>query len=101
MAGPPTSIPRKTWVSCTIGVSAIATAMSGKPCGWTRPSCLPATRRNRDAKPIGDSHDHGNEAGGMDGAGRPRRPADLRPGVHHGGELQADGYQRDGGLYRG
>src|SRR2546425_8857475 len=57
----------------------------------------PANQRTLRFETRGENHDNRNERGGMGDGGDPRRTPGLRCTLYHGGEFQADGYQRNGG----
>src|SRR5882672_5426178 len=60
----------------------------------------PANQRTSRFETRGENHDNRNERGGMGDGGDPRRTPGLRCTLYHGGEFQADGYQRNGGHHR-
>src|SRR5438552_225970 len=60
----------------------------------------PANQRTSRFETRGEKHDNRNERGGMGDGGDPRRTPGLRCTLYHGGEFQADGYQRNGGRHR-
>src|SRR5712671_4821382 len=99
---------RMTWRPVDLGVSehqdsfkhwAAARRTIDYPIRHPRPT-RPANQRTSRLETRGENHDNRNERGEMGDGGDPRRTPGLRCTLYHGGEFQADGYQRNGGRHR-